>query len=58
MDMILAHSLAKLSDLARVDSDHVTATSENIFRDKSNKIEDEFKMAFLQLLNSYHVVRH
>ena len=37
---LLAHSLAKLSDLVRVDSDNVPTTAEHVYRDKSNKIED------------------
>ena len=41
---LLAHILAKLSDLVRVDSDDTPATIEPSSKDKHNKIEETFKM--------------
>ena len=61
-DHLLSHSLAKSSDLVRVDSDDVPTNSEYITRDKSNKIEDKFKMdissAFKHLLRSVTLKEH
>ena len=53
---VLAHSLAKLSDSGKVDSDNIPSTAEHISNEKSNKIEENFKMdvsaAFKQLSRS------